>query len=143
MAKVERTITINAPVEKVFSYLDEPTNLPEIWPSFVEVKDVKRLPSGGNSFGWVYKMAGMPFKGTSEEVEYVPNERVVAKTKGGIESTVTWTYQAEDGGTRLTLEVEYTVPVPLLGRLAEALIVKLNENEADVVITNLKTRMEG
>ena len=143
MAKVERTITIKAPVEKVFSYLDEPTNLPEVWPGFVEAKDVKRLPSGGNSFGWAYKMAGMRFEGTGETTEYVANERTVVKTKGGIESTATWTYQPEDGGTKLTLEVEYTVPIPLLGKLAEALIVKLNQNEADVVMTNLKTRMEG
>ena len=30
MAKVEKTITINAPVEKVFDYFNEPNNLPEI-----------------------------------------------------------------------------------------------------------------
>jgi uncharacterized protein YndB with AHSA1/START domain len=46
MAKMERTIHINAPVEKVFGYMTEPTNLPEIWPSLVEVKDVKQLPEG-------------------------------------------------------------------------------------------------
>ena len=43
MAKVKRSITINAPVEKVFGYWEEPTNRPEVWPSFVEVKDVQRL----------------------------------------------------------------------------------------------------
>jgi len=44
MAKSEKTITINAPVEKVFSYIEGGTNLPEIWPSLVEVTDVQRLP---------------------------------------------------------------------------------------------------
>ena len=46
MAKGETTITINASVEKVFAYVNEPTNLPEVWPSMVEVKDVQRLPNG-------------------------------------------------------------------------------------------------
>ena len=129
MAKVEKTITINAPVEKVFSYVEEPTNLPEIWPSLVEAKDVQRLPNGGTSFRWVYKMAGVRFEGISEDAQYVANQRTVTKSTGGIESTVTLTYQPEDGRTKVTSESEYTVPIPLLGKLAEAFIIKANQRE--------------
>jgi len=143
MAKVERTITINAPVEKVFGYMTEPTTLPEIWPSMVEVKDVKRTPEHiGTTFQWVYKMAGMRFEGSSTVIEYVANQREVTKSERGIPSTFVWTYQPEDGGTRLTVEVEYTIPVPLLGKLAEAFIAKQNEHEAEVMLANLKARME-
>jgi uncharacterized membrane protein len=143
MPKMEKSITIDAPVEKVFGYLDEPTNLPEIWPSVVEVKDVQRLPNGGTSFRYVYKMAGVRFEGTSEDTEYVANQRTVTKSKGGIESTITLTYQPEDSGTKVTLESEYTVPIPLLGKLAEAFIVKANEGETELMLANLKTRMEA
>ena len=143
MAKGETTITINAPVEDVFSCIDEPSNLPEIWPGMVEAKDVQRLPNGGNSFRWVYKMAGMRFEGTSEDTEYVVNQRVVSKTKGGIESTVTWTLQPEASGTKVTFEAEYSVPIPLLGKLAEAFIVKQNEREAELLLANLKAKMEA
>jgi uncharacterized membrane protein len=143
MAKIEKAITINAPVEKVFGYVDEPTNLPEIWSSIVEVKDVQRLPNGGTSFRFVYKMAGVRLEVTSEDIEHIPNQRVVSKTKGGIESTFTWTFQPEAGGTKVTAESEYSVPIPLLGKLAEAFIVKLNENEAELVLANLKARMEA
>ena len=34
------------------------------------------------------------------------------------------------------------MPIPLLGKLAEAFIVKLNEQEADTLLLNLKNRME-
>ena len=44
MATVKKSIKINAPVEKVFEYLT-PENLPEIWPSLVEVKNVKNYPT--------------------------------------------------------------------------------------------------
>lgn len=143
MTKVERAITINAPVEKVFDYMTEATNLPEIWPSMVEVKDVKRTPEHiGTTFQWVYKMAGMRFEGSSTVIEYVANQREVTKSERGIPSTFVWTYQPEDGGTRLTVEVEYTIPVPLLGKLAEAFIAKQNEHEAEVMLANLKARME-
>ncbi|MGB5933129.1 MAG: SRPBCC family protein [Anaerolineae bacterium] len=143
MAKVERSITINAPVEKVFGYWTQPTNLPEIWPSLLEVKEVQRLPNGGNRVQSVYKMAGMRFEVTTEDTEYVPNQRTVTKVEGGIEGTITWTFQPEDGGTKLTTETEYTVPIPLLGKLAEAFIVKANEREVDLLLANLKARMEA
>ena len=143
MAKAVKTITINAPVEQVFAYIEEPTNLPEIWPSMVEAKDVQRLPNGGTSFPWVYKMAGVRFEGTSEDTEYVANQRVVSETKGGVESTVTWMVEPEAGGTKVTFEAEYTVPIPLLGKLAEAFIVKQNEQEAELLLANLKAKMEA
>jgi uncharacterized membrane protein len=144
MAKIERTITINAPVEKVFEYLAQPTNLPEIWPSLVEVKDVKQTPQHvGDTFNWIYKMAGMRFEGSTQTTEYVSNERIVTKNTSGIPSTFVYTFEAEDGHTRFHEEIEYTIPIPLLGKLAEAFILRQNEHEADVFLANLKARMEA
>ena len=143
MPKTETSITIKAPVEKVFGYISEPTNLPEIWPSLVEIKDVQSLPNGGHANRWVYKMAGIRLEGSSEDIEYVANQRVVSRTKGGVESTQTWILQPEGGGTKVTFKVEYTVPIPVLGKLAEAIIVKMNEHEGDVILANLKARMEA
>ena len=87
-------------------------------------------------------MAGMSFEGTSEDTDVVQNKYIVSKTEGGIESVVTWTVEPGDGGSDVRFEAEYTVPIPLLGKLAEAFIVKLNENEADAILANLKSRME-
>jgi uncharacterized membrane protein len=143
MAVLEKSIFINAPTEKVFGYINEPANLPEIWPSMIEAKDVEKLPNGGNRFRWVYKMAGMRFEGTSEDTECVDCERLVSETKGGIESTIDWRFQPEGDGTKTGFEVEYKVPIPLLGRLAESFIVRQNENEMDVLLANLKDRMEA
>lgn len=142
MATVNKSIPISAPVEKVFEYINTPTNLPEIWPSMIDAKDIQRLPNGGNKFRWVYKMAGMRFEGISEDIDVVPHQQVVSKTEGGLESTVTWALQPEGEGTKVTFQAEYKVPIPLLGKLAEAIIVKLNEHEAEVLLANLKTRME-
>lgn len=143
MAKITRTTTINAPVEKVFAFMSDPTNLPEIWPSLLEVKNINPSPVGGYNYSWAYKMAGMRFEGDSETTEYITNQRTVTKSTKGLESTFVYTYEPEDSGTKLTMEIEYTVPIPLLGKLAEAIIVKLNQNEADVLIANLKALTEG
>ncbi len=143
MAKVTKSITINAPVEKVFNYATDQTNMPEIWPSMIENKVLERLPNGGTKSEYVYKMAGMRFEGISVDTEFIPNQRTVSKTEGGVESEITWEYQSEGEATKVTFGAEYTVPIPLLGKLAEAFIVKQNENEAEVILANLKARMEG
>ena len=142
MAKVSKTVTINAPAEKIYGYVGEPENMPEFWPSLMEISDVQKLPNGGNSNRWVYKMAGIKLEGSSEDTERVPNERIVSQTKGGVDSTQTWEFQPEASGTKVTFTVEYTVPIPVLGKLAEAVIVKINDHEGDVLLANLKSRME-
>jgi uncharacterized protein YndB with AHSA1/START domain len=141
MATIKKSININAPVEKVFEDLT-PEHLPEVWPSLVEVNNIQELPNGGFSWDWVYKMAGMRFTGSSEHTEVVPNERTVTLSTGGIDSTITWEYQPVDGGTKFTTTVEYKVPIPLLGKLAESIIVKMNENESNVLLANVKAMME-
>ncbi len=51
MAKVEKSITINAPVEKVFAYIEDPMNQLEYLPSIVEVKDVTARESERTTAG--------------------------------------------------------------------------------------------
>jgi uncharacterized membrane protein len=142
MAKLETSVTINAPVEKVFEYVSKPENMPEVWPSLIEVNNVKELPNGGTSYDFVYKMVGVRLTGFSEDTEFVPNERLVSVSTGGIESKFTWLFQSEDEGSNLAVEVEYTVPVPVLGKFAEAVIVRQIGKEAEVIMDNLKTMME-
>jgi hypothetical protein len=40
-------------------------------------------------------------------------------------------------------EVEYTIPISVLGKLAEMIVVKMNEHEGDTIMANLKSRMEA
>lgn len=141
MATITRSININAPVEKVFAYLDEPANNPEWMVSLVGVSNV--TGSGvGQRYNWEYKMIGIPFQGESTVTEQVRNERAVVESKGGIPSTFTFTFRPLEAGTKLDLEVEYTVPVPVLGKMAEKLVLKRNEREADLWMENIKERLE-
>jgi len=143
MARILKTITIDAPVDEVFSYVEEPANVPEYWPSVIEVKDVESLPGGGFKYRWVYKMAGIRFEGGTETTEFVVNERTVSENTGGVSGTVTWTYQSEAGKTLVTFEAEYTVEIPLLRKLAESFLVKLNEQEAEAILDNVKAKLEA
>lgn len=143
MAKLERSVMINAPVEKVFQFVEDPANFPEVWPSMVDVSDIEEMPAGGRKFNWVYKMAGMKLEGMSETTAYEQNRRIISETKGGIQSKFVWSFTPEGDGTKLHVSIEYTVPMPVLGKLAEGVIVKMNEREADTLVANIKDRMEN
>lgn len=142
MAKVEGSITINAPIEKVFSYLDDPTNCMDFIPSMTEIRDITGQ-GVGQKWRWTYKMMGLPLQGEARVIEYIRNKRCVVKTTGGILSTWTLTFKRESGGIRLNLVVEYTIPVPVLGKLGEGLVFRLNQREAEYAIAILKERLEG
>jgi uncharacterized membrane protein len=142
MAKIKKFVSINAPLDRVYEYVTHPENLPEIWPSMIEVSNVQRKPDGSHSFDWVYKMAGIHFNGHANTIEVEMNKRVVVKNEKGIPSTFYWTYSGENGGTRVTMEVDYTLPGRVLDKLAEPFLHRLNEREAETVLENLKSRME-
>ena len=141
MAKVERSITINAPVEKVFNYLEDPMAQLEWVPSMMEVKDVSGSGLGAH-FKWKYKMAGIFLEGESTVTEHIPNKRLVTQSKGGAISTWTFNLEPHDSGTVVKLTIEYTIPVPVLGKLAEKIVLKRNEREADLAMNNIKEKME-
>ena len=80
MAKVKKSVSISAPVEKVFNYLADQKSQPDWIPSMVEVWDTSE-PAVGNTFKWKYKMAGVLLEGETTVTELVPNKslRTVSK----------------------------------------------------------------
>ena len=114
----------------------------EFIPSITDVRDI--FGQGlGQRYGWTYKMMGVSLKGQSLVVEYSPNERRVERTTGGVLSTWTWTFKRKGRRTLLELVVEYTIPVPVLGKVSEKLMKTQNEREADLAMATIKARMEG
>ncbi len=88
-------------------------------------------------------MFGLLFKGKAEVTEYVTNKRYVFMTHRGIKSTWTYSFRSEYGGTRMYLEVGYNIPMPVLGKVAEKLVLMQNEREADLAVANIKANLEN
>jgi uncharacterized protein YndB with AHSA1/START domain len=142
MPIVNSSTNISAPVEKVFAYVTDPTNLGEWMVGITEVKDV--TGSGvGQHHHWTYKMVGVPLHGETTISECVPNERWVTNSKGGVTSIFTFTFAPHEGGTKLNVDIDYTIPIPVLGKLAEQLVLKRNQRDMDVSLENIKDTMEG
>ena len=47
MAVLDKTIIINAPVEKIFDFLIKPESWKEIYPKITNIEKVESLPTGG------------------------------------------------------------------------------------------------
>jgi uncharacterized membrane protein len=142
MPVVDKEIIIDAPVEEIFGYISKPCNLPQIWPSLVEIKNEKLLPNGGYRFQWVYRLFGIKLAGKGECVDIAPNLWLSARTYGAVESLNTWTFRSKGAQTRVTVTIDYQIPPILSNRLAENTIVKANEREADTILINLRARYD-
>jgi len=88
-------------------------------------------------------MAGILFEGETTITELVPNKRIITDSKGGVKSTFTFNLEAQGKATLMELTIDYTIPIPVLGKLAEKVILRRNEREADLAMENIEERLEG
>ena len=150
MPVIERSIVINAPVEKIFKIEDDPRRLPEYLPGIVEVTDYDRTPDRiGERSRYVYKAMGMRFEGRATLKEREENKRLVSALEGGIEGTQTNTYEpegdaTEGDATKVTWRLEYTMKGGILGSIINKLFVEgQNEKNAERGLENLKGLCES
>lgn len=142
MASWKDSVLIHAPLEDVFSYVDDPHQLPTWLPGMVEVRDVTGTGQG-QQYEYTYKMAGVLLSGQNVVIEHVPNERGVHQVIGMISALWDYSVEPHANGTLLNLEVEYAVPIPVLGRLAERLAIKQNAASFELALVNVKDVMEA
>ena len=143
LSRIDNEIMINAPLRDIFDFVIKPRNLLQIWPSLIEIDDEQLLPNKGYSARWIYKMAGICLNGKSRCTEVEEYRWFSVEILGAINSTITWTFRTKDNiNTKVTISIQYRVPLSILSRLAEMIIVKINEHEAELVLTNLRLRLE-
>jgi hypothetical protein len=142
VATLEKSVVIGAPVDVVFDYACEPTKMAEWIPSLVEIRDL--IGTGaGQQFGWTYKYVGILFSGQTTVVEYVRNEVFVMQSIGAISSVWAMRFAPHAEGTMLTIDVEYNIPLPVLGKLAERLVLKRDTRTLGSALVNVQDALES
>ncbi len=135
-----KSITITAPVAEVFSITKDPHRWMGAYPG-IEVSDVTATPEGvGTTFRWSGKMLGIPFSGTHECLEYVPDQRFVSKSSTG--PVFTWTFAPLDGGTELTLHVADD-PHNWAEAAIDAAVARLYQGADETWLANIKAAIEA
>jgi len=143
MVTVSRSIHIDAPVEDVFAYLDDPRNHAEVTPSLAEVRNVEALDNGGKRVEHTYKMAGVGLDGELVERTHEENKRMVFEMRGGLEGEIEIETVEDDGGTELRYSAEYELPGRVLSAVATPFVRRYNERELRTTLENTRTRIEA
>lgn len=67
-----------------------------------------------------------------------------ARARGPLDGEHTWTYESVEGGTRVTVDMEYAVPGAALGKIADRLIVeRMQARSFEQSLENLKMLCES
>lgn len=141
MPRIRNSIKINAPVEKVFEYISNPENMQEWWSNVTGIRDVTGH-GDGQKWTWDYKMMGLHFTGTAKVVRSRLNYERRVESKGGMDASWYWEFKSVDGGTQLRWVIDYTIPIPVLGKVGELFILRRNKRVARFAMANIKERME-
>ncbi|WP_336330544.1 SRPBCC family protein [Haloarcula sp. CGMCC 1.2071] len=134
---------LDAPVETVFAFMDEPSNQAAVTPSLTRAERIERLPNSGNRAAYEYKMFGITFTGEVRASTYKPPERIVYEMSGDLTGRIAWRFEPERSGTRLTYAAEYEVPGPLPEFLLAPLIRWYNRREVRRLLDNVAGAVEG
>jgi len=138
---VTRSVSVAAPVEKVFTFLADPAHWMLAVPD-TDVTESKLTPEGvGTRARWGARILGVPASVVQEYVEFVPNQRIVSKASTGY--VLTFTTAGEDDGTRLTVEVDWSAHVPLVEAPLQAVALKFGGDTPDQILGNVKAALES
>jgi carbon monoxide dehydrogenase subunit G len=143
--KVERTIEIDAPPERVYEVVMDPRHLKD-WVSIHESLD--EAPAGelkqGAELVQTLKLAGRRFHVHWKVVEDDCPKRVVWEGQGPVHShaKVVYEFERNGGGTRSSYMNQYDLPGGPLGRLAGRSVSGIAGKEADRTLERLKNLIE-
>ena len=142
MSVLVRTITVNAPVEKVFDHVLDPRNLftmPD-----VALADVALKPDGAGTTARVWShFLGFHLEGGLEYTEVVRPDRIVVEISFLMEHPKwTFTFEPVEGGTALTGQGEWHVKIPAVGGRYESMMAKEHEPFLDGMLAGLKAALE-
>ena len=132
LTKIERSVEIKAPIEKVFVFISNPKNQEKMFvDSKFKIEDISKQPNGvGTKFRISAFMGGRKVKSHWHEfAEVEKNCKVVdQEVKGGPckKERITYLLGTTDEGTKLTITEDYMLPYSVIGKLVDKVAVKKN-----------------
>lgn len=144
MARIEKSIEINAPWEKVDAIANDGNITPE-WYEGVEATTVDDIyPAVGGVSEQVYKASGMTFNIKMVSTSYEKGSHLHLSMEGMITGKQEWTITPQGDSTTLSVVFDYEVPGGGLGKIADKLIVeRQNTANLEKSLQNLKNLVEN
>jgi len=148
LTRIEKSIVIEAPVEKVFDFVTNFDNFVKTQPPEMEMTVLSR-DKGPDRVGFKVKVrakfGGQVWEGEAETTELVKNKRHVVRQKGGGLKKYEGTdlFEPTEKGTKWTAILEYELPYSLLGKVIDKLKVRKDiEKSMDYSTKKMKELIE-
>jgi uncharacterized membrane protein len=111
MNEIQRSIKIEAPVNKVFEYASNYLNWQEFFEGLSDVKPITEIThSNGAKFIYKVKVLGMKVIVGTEFQQFKENEGWIGKSFKGIEHQTQWIFGKSNSHTEFTFIQRYKFP---------------------------------
>jgi len=138
----EVSIHLNCPVEQVFAFLADPRNLSAWQSNLIEIEQLTEGPVRvGTRVREVRRLGRRTSENRAEMTVFDPNKRFETKTITKPNVTVSYSFEAENGGTRL--RHKFVMLTSGLMQLLEPLILGSIKKQSDSDFETLKRILEG
>ena len=145
--RVERSIEISVPPEKVWSFLVEPENIMKWWITLRKYKYTDEQHTGiGMRFYVEEKTAGPLAKLNFVVTEWVENERIAFKMTSGTGVKVyeqRWVLEATPSGSRFNFMEKVELPFGIVGKFIELIGRSSSEALTKKLLAKLKKLAEA
>lgn len=144
MPSVIKSVTVNRSPAEVIEYIADVSNHPAFIGPLKSVADLSGDPrKPGTSWTWVFVMAGVEISGDAETVRYEPGRLFSYRTTSGALSTFEYAATPQEDGSRVTINVDYTIPDTLLGKVQAPVVERLNDLDGQRAVDNLKVILDA
>ncbi len=147
MPRIEQSIVVDAPIEKVFAVARDVESFPDIMDDLQSLDVLERSDDGNRTVtAWVglIREFKMTVKWTQEDVWNPETYRDdFCMLKGDMDRmSGWWQFTPAGDGTKFESVVDYEYNVPLIGPMIKALIKKKMEANLDAQMRAIKKRAE-
>lgn len=142
-----RSTVVSCPPERVYGVLADVERLPEFSDMTVAVHNGPGRPvQVGDRFEQVVKLLGRDLESEWHVRALQPPTllRFEGSAPPGVRATLVERLNPEGDGTRVELDIDYTLPLGILGRVVDAVYLRRkNEQQADEILAKLKSLCEA
>jgi len=142
MIRHETSVHLNRPVEKVFAFVVDSKELPKWQSNLIKSELLTEGPLRvGSRFHEVRLVRHKETEIQGEMTAFEPNRRFATKTLSKPEVTVSYSFEPENGGTRL--RYEFSMVTTGLMRLLQPMILGSIKKDTASDFEKLKQLLEG